>query len=190
MVVHAEGGEGAVGVDDVEVDGSLSGGRVGGAIEEGGFDQRDAIEAPGGVGEFLRELGFGGGGGLVFIEELAAVALVGCGVLSSENGGAAGEAVRLGVAGRTLFAGGGAGSGGAECIGPICGGAVGGSTVGGGRGIGELGVAVAGVCHECLRCGFSMRAGRFGGAGGGCCWVGGEDWGGGGVNGEGAASGG
>ena len=52
--VHAEGGEGAVGVDDVEVDCNLSGGRVGGAIEQGGFEQRDAVEAPGGVGEFLR----------------------------------------------------------------------------------------------------------------------------------------
>ena len=98
--VHAEGGEGAVGVDDVEVDGSLIGGRVGGAIEEGGFEQRDAVEAPGGVGEFLGELGLGGGGGLVFVEELAAVALVGGGVLGSENGGAAGEAVALGRCGK------------------------------------------------------------------------------------------
>ena len=68
--VHAEGGEGAMGVHDVEVDGPLIGGWVGGAIEKGGFEQRDAVEAPGGVDEFLGELSFGGRGGLVFVEEL------------------------------------------------------------------------------------------------------------------------
>jgi hypothetical protein len=130
-------------IDDVEVDGSLSGGRVGGVIEECGFEVRDAIEAPGGVGEFLSELGLGGGGGLVFVEELAAVMLVGGGILGSENGGAAGEAVRLGVAGGALFAGGGAGSGGVEGIGPILGGAVG--VVAGLGGWGR-----DWVCHECL----------------------------------------
>ncbi len=73
-------------------------GRVGGAIEEGGFEKRDAVEAPGGIGEFLGELGLGGGGGLVFSEELAAMALVGGGILRGEGGGAAGEAVGEGVA--------------------------------------------------------------------------------------------
>ena len=63
LAVQAEGGEGAVGVDDVKVDRSLLGGWIGGAVEEGGFEQGDAVEAPGGVGEFLGELGFGGGGG-------------------------------------------------------------------------------------------------------------------------------
>jgi hypothetical protein len=86
-------------------------GRVGCAVQEGGFQSRDAVETPGGVGEFLSELGFGGRGRLVFLEELAAVELV-CGeVLGGEHGGLAGEAVGNGVLGRTLFAGGGARAG-------------------------------------------------------------------------------
>jgi hypothetical protein len=103
--VHAEGGEGAVGVDDVKVD--------------GGFELRDAVEAPGGVDEFLGELGLCGGGRLVFVEELAAVVLVSGGVLGSEDRGVAGEAVGEGIQGRTLFAGGGAGSGGEERVGAV-----------------------------------------------------------------------
>src|ERR1700734_566545 len=89
-VVQAEGSEGAVRVDDVKFEGSLLGGWVGGAIEERGFEQGDAVEAPGGVGDFGDELGLGGGGGLVFVEELAAVALVGGGVLGGEDGGRGG----------------------------------------------------------------------------------------------------
>jgi hypothetical protein len=123
-VVQAEGGEGAVGVDDIEFDTSLLGGWVGGAVEEGGFEEWDAVEAPGGVGEFLGELGFGGGGGLVFVEELAAVELVGGGILGGEDGRMAGEAVSEGVLGRTLFAGGGARSGGKEGVGAVGGVAV------------------------------------------------------------------
>jgi hypothetical protein len=111
LIVEAEGGEGAVGVDNIEVDGRLIGGRVSGAVEKGGFEQRNAVEAPGGVGEFLGELAFGCGGGLIFVDELAAVALVGGEVLGSEDGGLAGEAVGGGVEGGTLFAGVGAGSG-------------------------------------------------------------------------------
>jgi len=53
LVVHAESGEGAVGVDDVEFDASLLGGRVGAAVKKSGFEQGDAIEAPGRVGQFL-----------------------------------------------------------------------------------------------------------------------------------------
>jgi hypothetical protein len=75
--VKAEGGESAMGVDNVEADGGLLGGRVGGAIEEGSFKRGDAVEAPGCVGEFLGELSFGGGGGFVLVEELAAVEPVG-----------------------------------------------------------------------------------------------------------------
>ena len=52
-----------------------------------GFEEWDAVEAPGGVGELLDELGFGGSGGMVFVEELAAVELVGSGVLGREDGG-------------------------------------------------------------------------------------------------------
>jgi hypothetical protein len=66
-----------------------------------GFKEWNASESPGGVGEFLGELGFGGSGGLVFVEELAAVKLIGSGVLSSEDGGAAG--CRLSVAGCWLL---------------------------------------------------------------------------------------
>ena len=76
-VVQAESGEGAMGVDDVEIDPSLICGRVGGAVEEGDFKRGDAIQASGGVGEFLGEVGFGGGGGLVFVEEAATMRVVG-----------------------------------------------------------------------------------------------------------------
>jgi hypothetical protein len=78
--VHAKSGEGAVGVDDVKFDASLLGGWVGAAVKEGGFEDRDAIEAPRGVGELLGELNFGGSGGLILVEELAAVVLVAGGV--------------------------------------------------------------------------------------------------------------
>jgi hypothetical protein len=90
VAVQAERGKGAVGVDDVEVDCSLLCGRISGAVEKGGFQYGDAIEAPGGIGELLGELGFGRSGGLVFVEELAAMELEGGGVLGGENGGAAG----------------------------------------------------------------------------------------------------
>ena len=43
LAVHAESGEGAVGVDDVEVDSRLIVGRVGGAVEERRFEQGDAV---------------------------------------------------------------------------------------------------------------------------------------------------
>ncbi len=90
LIVEAEGGEGAVGVDDVEVDAGLIGGRVGSAIEQGGFERGDAVEAPGGVGEFLGELGFGGGGGLVFIEEAAAMGVERCLVFGGKDGSCSG----------------------------------------------------------------------------------------------------
>ena len=127
--VHAEGGEGAVGVDDIEVDGSLIGGRVGGTVEEFGFEHGDAIEAPGSVGELLGELGFSVSGGVIFVEELAAVTLVVGRVLCCGDGGAAGEAVGDGIERGTLFAGGGAGSGGMLRVGPV--GAVAGGRVAG-----------------------------------------------------------
>jgi hypothetical protein len=44
--------------------------------EQPGFEEWDAVEAPGGVGDFVDELGFGGGGGFVLIEKLLDVALV------------------------------------------------------------------------------------------------------------------
>jgi hypothetical protein len=144
--VQAEGGEGAVGVDDVKVDGSLLGGWVGGAVEEGGFEQGDAVKAPGGVGDLLGEVGLGGRGRLVFVEELTAVALVCRGVLGSEDGGVAGEAVGGGVKRSALFAGGGAGSGREERVG-----AVGANARLGGSGAGAGGLGDWGgnrVCHR------------------------------------------
>src|ERR1700733_2445864 len=59
--------------------------------EELGLKQRNAIEAPGGVGDFVDQLSFGGGGGLVLVEKLLDVALVGFGVLGGQDGGAGGE---------------------------------------------------------------------------------------------------
>src|SRR5271170_3372367 len=50
--LDAEVREEAMGVDDVEVDGGLLGGRIRGAVEQVGFEERDAVEAPRGVGEF------------------------------------------------------------------------------------------------------------------------------------------
>jgi len=113
--VKAEGGEGAVGVDDVEGHRRIRvgvSGRSGGAGEELGFEEWDAVEAPGGVGKLVDELGLGRGGGVVLGEELLDVALEGGGVLGGEDGGAAGEAVLEGVEGRAEFAGMGAGAGG------------------------------------------------------------------------------
>jgi hypothetical protein len=86
LAVQAESGEGAMRVDDVERHflaswGSLLGGWVGSAGEEVGFEERDAVEAPGGVRKLVDKLGLGGGGGLVFIVELLDVALVGGEVL-------------------------------------------------------------------------------------------------------------
>ena len=56
-----------------------------GASEHFGFEERDAVEAPGSVREFLDELRFGGSGGLVFVEEAAAMGFEGGGVLGGEE---------------------------------------------------------------------------------------------------------
>jgi len=82
--VEPESREGAMGVDDVEGQGGVLvgvGGWIGGAGEKVGLEQRDAVEAPGGVGEFMNELSLGGGGGMVFIEKLPDVLLIGSEVL-------------------------------------------------------------------------------------------------------------
>jgi hypothetical protein len=52
-----------------------------------GFEEWDAVEAPGGVDEFLGELGLGGGGGLIFVEELAAMCVVRYLVFGGEDDG-------------------------------------------------------------------------------------------------------
>ncbi len=90
--------------------------------EQLGFEQRDAIEAPGGVGDFVDQLRLGGGGGLVLIEELLDVALVGFGVLGGQDGGAGGEAMAQRVERRTLLARFGAGAGGVRGVGAVDGG--------------------------------------------------------------------
>ena len=135
MAVESELGESVVGVDDIESDSGFIVGRVGGAVEEIGFEGRDAVESPGRVGELLSEVGFGGSGGAIFIEELAAVELVGGWIFGRQNGGVAGESVGEGVARGLALAGFGARSGGMEGVGAVGAGAAG---VGAG---GRLGVA-------------------------------------------------
>ena len=105
--------------------------RVGGAVEQRGFEERDAVEAPGGVGEFVDEQGLGGSGGAVLVEKLLDMALVGSGVFRGQDGGLRGEAMGQGVSGRALFARIGAGAGGMLGIGAIGGGATGGMPVSG-----------------------------------------------------------
>jgi hypothetical protein len=67
-----------MGVDNVEGWGLGARGWGLDAFEHVGFEEWDAVNAPGRVGELLSQLGFGWGGGLVFVHELAEVALV-CG---------------------------------------------------------------------------------------------------------------
>ena len=76
LAVEAEGGEESMRVDDVEGRGLGAGGWGLGTREEIGFEKGDALEAPGGVGQFVNECGFSGSGGAVFFDELAAVLLV------------------------------------------------------------------------------------------------------------------
>ena len=91
--------------------------------EKLGFEEWDAVEAPGGVGDFVDELGLGGGGGLVLVEELLDVALIGFGVLVGQDGGLGGETMAQGVAGGTLLARFGARTGGVLGVGAVGGGA-------------------------------------------------------------------
>ena len=120
LAVEAEGGECTVGVEDIE----LGIGRVSGAREQLGFEVWNSIEAPGGVGEFVDQLGFGGGGWLVFIQKLLEVEREHGRILGGEDGGAGGESVAQGIERRSLFAGWGARTGGVLGIGSICGGAI------------------------------------------------------------------
>jgi len=140
LAVEAEHGEEFVGVDDVEVG---AGARVGGAVEQFGFEERDPVEAPGGVGEFLGELLLGGRGGLVLIAELLAMSFEGFEVLSDEESGAAGESMGDGIARGIEFALRGAGAGG-------------GTGAGGGAGAPEVGAtgdfpranSISAVCRD------------------------------------------
>ncbi len=152
MAVHAEGGDGFVGVHDVESDRGFFSRRVGGAGEEVGFEERNAIESPGGVGDFLDELGFCGSFRLVLVAELLAMILISGEVFGGEEGGAAGEAMSESVECRTLFAGFGSRAGGMLSIFAIDGGA-------------ENGHGGTGLHHELLRRLDSTGAGRMGGSG-------------------------
>ena len=96
---------------NVKVDSGLLGRRVGSAVEQGGFEERDAVEAPGSVGHFLNELRFGCSGRFVFVEEAAAVVFVGGPVFGGEDGGSGRQPMGEGILRRALFAGGGARSG-------------------------------------------------------------------------------
>ena len=93
--------------------------------EQLGFEEWDAVEAPGGVGDFVDQLRLGGIGGGVLVEKLLDVALIGFGVLRGQEGGAGGEAVAEGVLRGALFAGFGARAGGVRRVGAVGGGALG-----------------------------------------------------------------
>ena len=77
-----------------------------------GFEEWDAVEPPGGVGDFVDQLSFGGVGRGVLIEKLLDVTLVGVGVLVGQDGGLGSETMAQRVEGRTLFARFGARTGG------------------------------------------------------------------------------
>ena len=78
---------------------------VGGLGEQVGFEEWNAVETPGGVGDFVDQLCFGGVGGFVLVEKLLGVALEGLGVLRGQDGGARSKTVAESVLRRALFAG-------------------------------------------------------------------------------------
>ena len=101
-------------------------GRAKGDVREDiGFKRGGAVESPGGVGQCLDEMDFGGALGMVFAGERGDVAVVGFQVLGVHDDHLAGESVANGVEGGDLLALGGFGSGGVFGIGAVDGGAVG-----------------------------------------------------------------
>src|SRR5579871_2840553 len=70
---------------------------VHGLGEQIGFEKRHALETPSGVGEFVDEMVFGGGGRFVLIEELLDMELEGGEVLGGQKRSARGEAMSEGV---------------------------------------------------------------------------------------------
>jgi hypothetical protein len=62
------------------------------------------VEAPGGVGDFVAQLRLGGDGGLLLVEKLLDVALVGFGVLGGQDGRVGSETMAQRVERRTLLA--------------------------------------------------------------------------------------
>ena len=93
--------------------------------EQFGFEEWDAVEAPGGVCDFVGELRLGGRSGGVLIEKLLDVALVSVGVLGWQEGGAGSQAVTEGVERGALLARFGARAGGVRRVGAVDGGATG-----------------------------------------------------------------
>lgn len=80
--------------------------------EQLGFENWNSVETPGGVGDFHDELRFGWRGGLVFVEEAAAMVFEGGRVFGGEEGGSGGEAMAQCVERGTLFVDWCAGAGG------------------------------------------------------------------------------
>ena len=76
----------------------------GGLGKQLGFEKWDAVEAPGGVGDFMDQLNLGGSGWGVLVEKLLDVALVGFGVLGGQDSGAGGQAMAESVLRGALFA--------------------------------------------------------------------------------------
>jgi hypothetical protein len=101
-------------------DQGLGGGVLG---QRFGFEEWDTVDAPGSVGEFVDQLRLGGGGGLVLIEKLLDVALIGLGVLGRQDGGTGSETMAQRVLRRPLLAGFGARAGGVLGVGAVGGGA-------------------------------------------------------------------
>jgi hypothetical protein len=125
LALDAEVGDEAMRVDDIESDFLVERDGSGGAREDAGFEERDAVEAPGSVGEFLDELGFGGSGGLVFVKKAAAMVFVGGRVFGGQDGGSSCQPVAQGIERGSLLAGRGAGTGGVLRVGAVDGGAMG-----------------------------------------------------------------
>lgn len=130
MALDTEVRDEAMGVDDVEGNFLIERDGCGGAREHLGFHERDAVEAPGSVDEFLNQLRFGWSGGVVFVEEAAAMVFIGRRVFGGEDCGGGGQAVAQGVERRTLLAGIGARAGRVSGICPVDGCAVYGSSAG------------------------------------------------------------
>jgi hypothetical protein len=68
-----------------------------GDVQEIGFHVRDAVDAPGEIGEGANEVEFGDGLGVVLVEKGLEVDLIELGVFSGDDGLVAGEAVAEGV---------------------------------------------------------------------------------------------
>ena len=124
--------------------------RAGSEIKEACFEERDAAQAPGGVGELLDQEGLGGIGRLIFALKVAAVLFVGGGIFGRQDGRLGAQAVAERVARGSLFTGIGDGAGGVLGVFAIDGGAAGGVAIDGGGvgdGIGVIELDCWCYCH-------------------------------------------